>query len=342
MNAASLARSFRFLLLCAAASAAATAAQACGDDGGSYTVLDDDAGPRGDRPDAFAGGRDGEAALATLRLAHLARELGPIDFCYQAARAGAFEGPVLRTGGVAPDASVDAPSGDPGDGGLPIDADLLDAGADATVDDAGATAALAYGSVSKYLTLAATGTIVVAIVPAGATSCGGAIASGTVTLDPGKLSTVALFSGAGEDAGAAVAAFTDDRETKADKARVRIIHGAAGGPFAVQVAGAQTTRVASEVVPRHASSPSSTIPVDALGFATIVPVAPPASIIVTPASDAGDAGGDPWQSEAREDLDLRGDSLHTAFVVGEPGAFEVLWCADKNTTGDRTTCTLVR
>lgn len=339
MNAASLARSFRFLLLCAAASAAAIAAQACGDDGGSYTVLDDDAGPRGDRPDAFTGGRDGEAPLATLRLAHLARDLGAIDFCYQAARAGAFEGPVLRTGGVAQDASVDAP---PGDGGLEIDADLLDGGDDASTEDAGASAALAYGSVSKYLTVAATGTIVVVIVPAGATSCGGAIATGTVTLDPGKLSTVAVFSGAGEDAGAAVAAFTDDRETKADKARVRIIHGAAGGPFAVQISGAQTTPVASEVVPRRASSASSTIPVDALGFATIVPVAPPASIVVTPASDAGDAGADPWQSEAREDLDLRGDSLHTAFVVGEPGAFEVLWCADKNTTGDRTTCTLVR
>lgn len=327
-----MARSFRFLLLSFVASAAAAAAQACGDEGASYNVVDDDAGRRTDVPDAVAVGRDGDAPLATLRLAHLARELGPVDFCYQAARAGDFEGPVLRAGSPSPDAAADGPLD------AELDAEVADDGGDAS-DDAGSRA-LAYGTVSKYFTVGATGTLVVAIVPAGATSCGGAIATGTITLDPGKLSTVALFGGDavdGGDAGATIVAVTDDRETKPDKARVRIVHGAAGGPLEVQVVSAQTTVIADPVEPHRPSSPSASIPVDALGFATIVPVPPPASLVVDPRAD----GGGPWKSEP-QDLDLRGDSLHTGFVLGGPGAFEVLWCADKSTTGDRTTCTMIR
>lgn len=332
MNGASLARSFRFLLLCTTASAALAATQACGEDAGSSYVVDDRGGRTNDVPDAFAAASDGEAPRTTLRLAHLARDLGAVDVCYQAARAGAFEGPILRTGGASPaDAAIVDAS---------LDVDLL---ADASDDDDAGSKALVYGSVSKYFTVAATGTLVIAIVPAGSTSCSGAIASGTVTLDPGKLSTVALFgsdatdAGDAGDGGTSIVALTDDRETKPDKARVRIVNAAAGGPIAVQVVGAQTTTIADAVEPRRASSASSSIPVDALGFATIVPVAPPASLVVVPTGDAGAR----WQSGPR-DLDLRGDSLHTGFVLGAPDAFEVVWCADKNTTGDRTTCTMIR
>ena len=209
-------------------------------------------------------------------------------------------------------------------------------------DDGGdAAIGLAYGTVSKYVTIAVTGTLVLALVPPDASTCSGAVPVGTVTLDPGKLSTVALL--AEGDGGRNVVAFTDDRQTEPDKARVRIIHAATAEALGVRVLGAQTTAVAERIEPRHASSPSEEIPVDALGFATVAPVAPPASVVIAPLTSEADAEAVvPWQSEAT-DLDLRGESLHTGFVLGAaPEAFAVLWCADKSTTGDRTTCTLLR
>lgn len=343
MKAASLALRFEILCFAPLVAAAMLSAQACGTDDGALDVLDGDGGRRSDQPDAPAVPRDGAAPLSTLRLAHLAPELGAIDVCYQAARAGAFEGPILRTAAMPGDGGADA--ADPLDAGDDDAAAAPDAATDAGADagDAGAGPALELGGVSKYFTLAATGTIVIAVVPAGATSCGAPIATGTVTLDPGKLSTVAVFGSdaeADDDAGAdggdadagapAIVAFTDDRETVADKARVRIVNAAKGGSMAVRVIGAHETVVADAVEPRRASSASERIPVDALGFATVEPVAPPASIAIGA-----------WQS-APSDLDLRGESLHTGFVLGGPSAFAVVWCADKSTRGDRTACTVLR
>lgn len=336
--------------------AAVAHVQACGGDEGLSSTVDDDAGQSSQPGDAIAFGDDGGASLSTLRLAHLAPSLGTIDFCY-AARAGSFEGPVLRGGGADPDASADGASTNPaGDGGddAALDATPLDATADGggtAVADA-STPGLAYGTVTKYFTLQATGTITVAIVPAGRTSCGNPIAEGTVTLDPGKLSTVTLFdpppSAADEDGGEAGAlpaqliAFTDNRDTESDRARVRMIHAAPGGALTVRVTGATTTPIADRLEPRKASEPSKTIPVDQLGFATIIPVAPPAAIVVTPFVLDGGATPVSWQSAA-VDLDLRGDSLHTGFVLnGADGGFEILWCADKSTTAELTACARLR
>jgi hypothetical protein len=87
------------------------------------------------------------------------------------------------------------------------------------------------------------------------------------------------------------------------------------------------------------------VPVDSLGYATLEPVPSPAQLAVGAAASpmASDASSDSWVSQAGS-LDLRGGSLHTGFVLsgGEAQPFEVLWCTDTSTTGDVTTCALVR
>jgi len=335
--------------------------------------------------DARPNDLDSGPPVSTMRIAHLAPDLGPIDFCYQSAQSGTFIGPVLESpappkadggsssspdeiggqdGGSesdlhdaasrndAPDASAarDAAT-DPADAMSPDDAERP-----ATIDaDAGVTAPTAgsYRTVSRYLDLQAVGPVTIAIVEAGARSCANAIVRGNVTLDPGKLTTVALF-GRRTDGGRGleIASFTDDRSTAPDAIRARVIHAALGtatvpgsGPLAVRVVAARTTVLADRVEPRKAATPSDAISVDSLGYVTAPPVPPPASIAIGPAANSGsaDAAFDPWMSRPR-DLDLRGDSLHTAFVLtGErEGSFEVLWCADRTTVGDQTTCQIVR
>lgn len=336
-----------FLLAASALAGVALVVQttACSDDEGSSIIEDNDASARPPDPPDAQPGPDAAAPMSTMRLAHLAEDLGPVDFCYQAARTGSSIGPVFR--------GPSAPANDAGDAEVEAGVDAtapLDAGDDA---EAGAARVLTYRGVSKYLTLAATGTLTISVVPAGATSCASPLATGDVTLDPGKLATVVLFGGHDGDGGgaASLVAFTDDRTTKDDEARVRVVHGALGspsraaaGPLAVRIVAAQTTGIAERVDPRSVSSPSQGIPVDALGYATIPPVpAPNAIAIGSAAVDGGaDAGVAPWQS-ADTDLDLRGGSLHTAFVVqADPIGFEVVWCADTTTTGDGTACTVVR
>ncbi|MBX3220253.1 MAG: DUF4397 domain-containing protein [Labilithrix sp.] len=318
-------------------------ATSCGDDGASRD-LDSAGNGRAPIPqDAQASDADGDAPVSTMRFAHLAPGVGPVDFCYQGVRKGTFVGPVLG-GGAAP-APTDAGDADTDD----LEDDPLDAGA----DDAGPPRSASYRTVSTYLVLQAAGPITIAILPAGATSCTNALVTADVTLDPGKLFTVALFERRA-DAGPAtleLGAFIDDRTTAPDKARVRVIHAALGtadvtsaGPIGVRAVASKTTVLADRVEPRRAASASEAVAVDGLGYVTAAPVPPPTSLAIGPASsDGADAGFDPWQSQSA-DLDLRGDSLHTAFVLTGPteSTFEVLWCADRTTSGDQTTCTLVR
>jgi len=108
--------------------------------------------------------------------------------------------------------------------------------------------------------------------------------------------------------------------------------------------GAQTLTLAERVEPKKAGSPSAAVPVDSLGYATIDPLPSPAQLAVGAAADTkSDAAVDSWVSSAGE-LGLHGGSLHTGFILtGEDQKpFEVLWCTDTSTSGDRTTCQLVR
>ncbi len=293
-------------------------------------------------------GIDAGAPQTTMRVAHLAPDIGAIDFCYQAAKTGNFIGPVLR-GPIDPSANTEAGVLD--EGGV-LDADVDANGGGLDPNDGGEVASIVHRTVSKYVTLNVAGPLTVAIVGAGATSCASPLFTGDVTLDPAKLSTVVFFGGPGSDGGQmlSLAAFTDDRTTADDKARVRVIHAALGtktkegtGPIALRAVAAATTPLADRVEPKRASTASQTVPVDALGYASVAPIAPPTSLVIGPASsgELGDASVDPWQSQA-SDLGLVGGSLHTAFVLSGEQAHVILWCADKSTRGSLSACTLLR
>jgi hypothetical protein len=323
-------------------------AVACGDEGSSTDLGVSDAAPPPLSQDGRASDATADVPTTTMRFAHLAAGIGPVDFCYRAARAGTFVGPVLGGGTPAVrDASSDAEAG-------------RDGGEDAAADTGGAadagrprSAEARYRMVSSYLELTAVGSIALTVVEAGASSCANAIVTSTVTLDPGKLSTVILF-GRPEDGGVGLdlGALTDDRTTLADRVRVRVVHAALGtgevpspGALGVRAVAGKTTVFAERVEPRKASTESPAVPVDGLGYVTAAPLPAPASIAIGPATTDGgvDAGFEPWQSAAA-DLGLHGGSLHSAFVLGgaSAGTFEVLWCADLTTTGDETMCQLLR
>ncbi|MEA2750804.1 MAG: hypothetical protein QOI41_4947 [Myxococcales bacterium] len=351
---------FRFAILALSLAPGAAYALACGDGGGGGggDITDSDAGP-GSPPDAAVGPNDAQSAATTMRLAHVAPDLGPVDFCYRMAKTSSFEGPVLGDG--IGGANLDAGTGDIGDGGDAGDADLDAAIADAEagiLDQDGGAPSVGYRTVSRYLTLGASGPLTIALIAPGATSCATPLFTADVTLDPGKLSTVAIVGLRGADAGEAplgLVAFTDDRTTTPAMARVRMIHAALGieggraasAALAVRAAAAQTITIADHVDPKKAGAPSAAVPVDSLGYATIAPVPSPAQLAVGAAAMAGpattDASSDSWVSQAGA-LDLRGGSLHTGFVLTgqEQEPFEVLWCTDTSTSGDRTTCVLVR
>ncbi len=309
---------FAFALLPLAAAAIALPGPACGSGGLAGDFSETDAQTQPPLPEGGPTGDDGGAPTTTVRIAHLASELGAVDFCWRPVNTGTFEGPVL--GGAMP---------------------MSDAGADADADaEAGAPprSGLVFGTVSTYQTLAGSGAITIAIVRRDAGACSNPLVTGDVTLDAGKLATVVVLGRKG-DAGAAslgVVAFTDDRTTTADEARVRLVHAASAGTLSVRASSGTTVTLADELLPRHVAS---MLP---LGYATVTPVPPPASLAITETAPLGDASAATWQSSPG-DLGLAGGSLHTGFVLdGEGAPFEVLWCTDTSTTADRTTCTRVR
>lgn len=349
---------FRVLFLVTTLASGAALALACGDGGGSGSGGGTDGdGGSGARPDAAVGPADASAPATTMRLAHLAEDLGPVDFCYRMAKTSSFEGPVLGggKGSLARDAGASADGAT--DANAPVDPSL-DGGDDGGVDEAGADGGaprVGYRTVSRYLTLTASGPLTIALVSPGSTSCATPLFTADVTLDPGKLSTVAILGRTAADGGdgaLSLVAFIDDRVTVPAKARVRMIHAALGtetrapaGALSVRASSSQTVTVAERVEPKKAAAPSAAVPVDSLGYATIAPVPSPAQLAVGAAASptASDASTDSWVGQAGA-LDLRGGSLHTGFVLsgGADQPFEVLWCTDTSTTGDATTCTLVR
>ena len=336
----------RLVVLSLALVSAGSYALACGDSGeaGGGASNGGDGGG-GTLPEASIGKSDADAPATTMRLAHVAADLGPVDFCYRAAKGSSFEGPVLGGGIGDPKRDAGADAGD--DDGSAPDAASSEA-------DGGDASAVSYRSVSRYLTLDAAGPLTIALVPPGSTSCATPLFMADVTLDPGKLATVAIVGIAGADGGSAdrgLVAFIDDRTTVVNKARVRMINaafGSAGSPssatLAVRAAAGQTITLAPHVEPRKAAAATETVPIDVLGYGTVDPLPSPAQLAVGAAADTTtDAAVGSWVSTAGE-LRLQGGSLHTGFVLtGESGKpFEVLWCTDTSTSGELTTCELVR
>lgn len=338
------------LLASAALCAGALYVIACSDDTKDEPLDPSTGDAGGTLPEAQVTPKDSEAPATVVRFAHLGAELDAVDFCYRTAKTAAFEGPVIGKdiGGPKRDAGPEA-----GDGGED-EAGLVDAGEDdASVADGGLPS-VAPRTVTRYLTLEASGALTIALVTPGATSCASPIFTADVTLDPGKLSTVAIVGRHGTDAGSAdslgLVAFIDDGATLPAKARVRMVHAALGTAtrpgspaLAARAVGAQTVTVASRIEPRKIAAPSTTIPVDSLGYAAIAPVPAPAQLAVGGAEAVGmDAAVEGWVSEAG-DLGLTGASIHTGFIVtGTTTPFEVLWCTDTSTVGDLTACKLVK
>lgn len=303
-------------------------------------------------PEAAVPTKDADAPATIVRIAHLGADLEAVDFCYRTAKSATFEGPVLSKGIGDPkrdagtDAATDADS----------DAGALDAAtdADAGLPDGGFPS-VAPRTLTRYLTLPASGALKIALVPQGATSCASPLATGDVTLDPGKLNTVAIVGRLRSDAsadGLGLVSFVDDGATLPAQARVRMVHAALGNEeraaspaLAARAVGSKTVTIASRIEPRKVGSPSTTIPVDSLGYAAIAPVPAPAQLAVGGADALGmDAAVEGWVSEAG-DLGLTGASIHTGFVLtGTTSAvpFEVLWCSDTSTVGDLTVCQLLK
>lgn len=335
--------------------AAAALAQACGGDSNpSPPPGASDATTGGPTVDVVSPNNDGGALSTAMRLAHLAPGLGRIDFCYKKPEQTKPTGPLLAAGGPARDAGAEDADAGADD----------DASGDAEARDAAAATSgpLSPFSVTSYVQLEGTGTFDLFIVRGDATTCAAPLASGRITLDPGRLTTVSLVDGlaAANDGGADAEAdadadapdaglapvrffsFADDPRIDATRARVRVLHMALGegpepalGAIRVTALSGQNPVIAPAVEPGKATRASAADPaVDALGYATLPPIAPLTAIEVTELGDASARGF----TTAFADLGLGGASLHTMFVARDEGSFLVLSCNDKSTVGRRMEC----
>ena len=280
--------------------------------------------------------RDGPSPASTLRLVHLAAGLGPIDFCTRVGAGDPFVGPVLgrdRDGG-APDAS---------DAGQDAGQDAEQDGSkrDAEVMDAGAVP-LPYLAASQYTPVEGSGTVELAIVPYGTSSCASPLATRAITLDPGKLTTVVVYGREGADSGApaGIVAFNDISGVIPDKARLRMIHAVGEGapPLTVTVYASLTTTLGTLEPLGILSSSTDAAAIESLGYATLGPRPAPATLGLVESGDGGDAGS--WLSQSA-DLGLTGGTLHTGFIVRQKGSYAVLYCNDVSTEGPRTLCGLL-
>jgi hypothetical protein len=353
-------------LAAAAAILTATLVLACGDDSSpSNATATVDAAQMSALTDVATVNADSSAPQATARFVHLASNLGDVDFCLQSATAEAFVGPILAGDGLpgsdagsanggdaaanGSDGSTDDGGGEATEAGANDDAgDAVEGGA--ATSDAGPSTALAPRTMTNYITFPGSGTFQVAVVAGGSTTCATPLATLIVTLDPGKLATVALAGvyTPSNDAGTAslsLLRFIDDPKSDATNARVRIIHAALGttkkagpGALTVSVKGADSPVLAAHVDPGQAAAADTSPPTDMLGYALVTPVPPATALVVAPAAGA-DAGGLPSWTSAFTDLGLDATSLHTGFVVSdETQSFAVVWCSDQSTVGKRIDC----
>lgn len=313
----------------------------------------------GSEPPAKDGGNpspDASPPVGTLRFVHAAEGLPALDFCTRKNPQDLFVGPVFgrerpRDGGADSRAA---------------DAALIEASVDATSDvgvDAGPLLGVPYLTTSQYVSVEGIGTLEVAVIAAGTGSCADPLATGVVTLEPGKLKTAVVYLGtrapgdAGPDARdaasdggsesdaradeprfARLSSYDDTPEITPNRAKVRLVY--ATGEVAPELT---ATLYATEVTTLgtleagqvlRAESDAGT-PVDALGYATVAPRPPPTTLGLR-------AEGAPTPALSKTvDLGLIGGSLHTGFVVRSPVRTEVLWCNDVATDGPRTQCSVL-
>lgn len=343
---ASLRSNTRYWALCASAAAIATAI-ACAE-ADSPSRQGPGSGEGGVGPTIADASRDDgggdERTTGVLRVAHLAEGLSAIDLCYQPRGTATVTGPLFARGaadaGAASDAGAEGGAGDAGpedagDAGGPVDA---------------AAPGLPYLGVSRYVGIEATGTLTLSIVRPGVGTCQNPLATGTVTVDPGKLVTVTITSRPDEDGGPpalGVTGYVDDRATEREKARVRFIHAALGtasapplGDLSVRAVAGRATVLAGKVASQKVGSSTPEVPLSPLGYASVAPVPAPAALELSADRDGGPTAI--WLSPFG-DLGLSGASLHTGFITSDgPGGASVVWCNDLATTVSLGACAVLR
>lgn len=288
----------------------------------------------------------GSSATTTMRLAHASNGLGPIDFCWRPTGTATLMGPVLSGARMRTDAGTTAPDSRASTDS-PTSADAADAElalVDAQEPGAGA-GALAFGSMTGEVTLPISGTLDIAIVPAGQTSCLEPSLVDQVTLDAGATTTVVVMGVPGQEAGPSaltLAGFVDETPSPSQTALVRLIHAALGSsdePSAPALAiWASATLVAADIEPGKATTESATNPsVNALGYTTVDPTGDTVFLYLTTVGDAHAPAT--WTTPATA-LGLGPGSVHTGLIVSlEQGALGVAWCGDAD--AGQSACTLL-
>ncbi len=333
-------------------SACVGALEACGGSGEPPTVLLDPDGATLLLPTDGAPLRpDASGPTGTLRLVHAAAGLPAIDFCTRAGPQDLFVGPVLgrdrpRDGGAdgrASDVAVQPTDADAD--AEPTDADgsaeaTPEASTDGGAQDAQPSAVngVAPSSASQYVSVEASGTLEIAIVPAGTGSCGQPLAVGRVTLEPGRLKTVVVHGVVGDGGRlAGVVAFDDTPDVTPNRAKVRLIYATAGElpRLTATLYSTLTTPLGTldPLSPLRALSDASAV--DGLGYANVDPRPPPTTLGLREAESQTPKVTQP------ADFGLTGGSVHTGFVFRAQGQLSLLYCNDVSTDGPRTQCTVL-
>jgi hypothetical protein len=328
----------RVALVLALGSLAAQGVVSCGSSGEPRTVIvGGDGGTTTQPKDATPSPKADGAARGTLRLVHLAEGLPAIDFCTRSGEADLFDGPVL--GRDRPrDAGSARPDGSMADAGTALDAEPTD-GAVTDASDAG-SAGVVPTSASQYVSVDGSGTIELAIVPAGQGSCGQPLARGRITLDPGRLKTVIVHSAASEGGvSAGVVAYDDTTDVTPQRASLRLVYASStGASLRATLYGSLTTQLGRLEPLGVLRAEADASVVDSLGYASVDPRPAPATLGIAEAT-ATDAELPSATSGA--DLGLAGGSVHTGFLVRRGAESSLLYCNDFATDGPRTQCTVL-
>ena len=286
--------------------------------------------------------KDGSSVSSTVRLVHAAPGLPAIDFCTRRGPQELFDGPVLgrdrpRDGGVDA-ARIDSASFVDAAAPVPDDADATPLPADdAAITDAG-SAGVSPLSASQYLSIDGSGTLEIAIVPAGQGSCGQPLAAGQVTLEPGRLKTLVVH-GVAQDGGkpTGVTAYDDTPDITMNRAKIRLIYAAGGSVprLSATLYGTLTTTLGAldPLLPLKAEADASVV--DGLGYASIEPRPSPITLGLL-----AEGSVDP-KSSPPADFGLSGASVHTGFVVPSATGYSLLYCNDVSTDGPRTQCSVL-
>jgi hypothetical protein len=289
---------------------------------------------------------------------------------------------------AAPDARGGSPDGSDLDGsedgrreasgdGATVDArgpDDASPDAPLLVDGGQRVGGVLFGQVSSYLSVALAGTMYVSIVRGGSTTCGESLTPmRRVTLDPGKLYTLAVLRTGGLDGDAgltdggnvrdgavdahieaaaaelalSVVVLTDEPEVSASFARARFFNGllssdgSAAPPVSVSaVEGASSVALALDVPSLAVAAESPSAPaVDSLGYwqgSPLVSTTPIGLRVAPIAVLHGDSGSFGWVFASTSSFDLQhAASNHSGFLVGNPGPqVALVWCDDGASIAD--------